>query len=166
MFGIAVLPLPVDPEEREDVVLWTTGSGWAAIEPATFCSPEMASAAVDLGSAAAWTLGPSGVPVSRAEYRLGIGPGTVLTQTTTITGTVSFDPSTVEYFKLELGAGESPTEWITVGDTHREFMVNGPIEVLDAAALPVGPYILRLVLVGKDGNFIQPPHSVPIVIGR
>jgi hypothetical protein len=165
-YAIAVLPLPIDPDEREDVAMWATQTGWAAVEPSTFCSPEMAASAIDLGSAGAWTLGPSGIPIARAEYRLGITPGTVLTETVTLTGTVSFDPSTVEYYKLELGAGEVPTEWITVGDTHREFLVNGPIEVLDAAALPAGPYVVRLVLVGKDGNFIQPPHSVPIVIGR
>ena len=61
--------------------------------------------------------------------------------------------------------GRQPTEWITVGDVHRQSVVDGPIEVLDAGSLPPGDYILRLVLVKNDGNFLNPPHSVPIRIG-
>ena len=35
-----------------------------------------------------------------------------------------------------------------------------------ADALPQGDYTIRLVLVGRDGNFFGRPHQVPITIGR
>jgi hypothetical protein len=165
-FAVAVLPLPVEPSDREQVQLWAAEHGWAAVEPSTFCSEPMASAAADLGSGAAWSLTGDNRYVPRAEYRLGIAPGTVLTQTTALTGTVMFDPNVVEYYKVELGAGRDPREWITIGDVRSDFVSGGRLQVLDAPSLPVGEYIVRLVLVGKDGNFIQPPHSVPISVAR
>ncbi len=166
MAAIAVLPLPADTAEREAVVLWAAQRGWVALEPTAFCSSEMAASAIDLGSAAAWTVGGDGRAIPRAEYHLAIAPGTVLTQTTALTGTVRFDPALVEYYKIELGAGRVPQEWITIGSTRTDFVIGGRLQVLDAPSLAVGEYVVRLVLVGKDGNFIQPPHAVPIVVGR
>jgi hypothetical protein len=164
-YAVAVLPLPQDERERQDVQEWAARSGWVALEPSTYCSPEMLAGAMDLGSGV-WTVDGEGRPKNRVEYRLGIAPGTVLTRTVMLTGTVQFDPNLVEYFKVELGRGETPTEWLTVGDTHQEFVINGPLEVIDPAGLAPGPYVVRLVLVGKDGNFIQPPHAVPILVSR
>lgn len=80
-----------------------------------------------------------------------------------IVGTAVFDPARVVYYKLEIGAGDFPTEWLTLGDIHTESVTNGVLEMLHADALPQGRYILRLVLVGIDGNFL-PPYQVPITI--
>jgi hypothetical protein len=101
-----------------------------------------------------------------SEYRLNLSPGTLLSSRTTLTGTVRYNPNDVEYYKVELGMGQQPREWITLGDVHREMVVDGPIEVLDAPSLPIDDYIVRLVLVKKDGNFLDPPYSVPIRVGR
>ena len=85
---------------------------------------------------------------------------------TELTGTVQYDPNIVDYFKVEFGPGQEPREWFTLGSTHKGPVVNGILEVLDAASLPPGPYVIRLVLVKRDGNFLGAPHSVPIEIGR
>ena len=66
------------------------------------------------------------------EYRLGISPGAVVTARTTLTGTVRYNPAQVDYYKVELGRGTQPREWITLGDVHRDPVVDGPIEILDA----------------------------------
>ena len=79
-----------------------------------------------------------------------------------IIGTAAFDQRVV-YYKLEIGPGDIPTEWLTLGDTHDQNVVDGQLETLHADALPPGPYVLRLVLVRNDGNFL-PPYQVPITI--
>jgi membrane peptidoglycan carboxypeptidase len=163
--GVAALPLPTDEQERLDVIEWAQGR-WAALEPWEPCTDEMVAAALPAGA-----IGPAGdalfgVSAVATEYRLGIAPGTVITQSTVLTGTVSYNPADIEYFKVELGAGAAPSEWITLGDIHHGFVTNGPLEVLDAGALAPGEYIVRLVLVRRDGNFQRPPHAVPIRIGR
>jgi hypothetical protein len=80
-----------------------------------------------------------------------------------IVGTASFDPADVQYYKLEIGSGWSPTSWTTFGTTHAQSVVNGVLESLQANALSPGDYVIRLVLVRHDGNF-PTPHSVPITI--
>ncbi len=80
-----------------------------------------------------------------------------------IMGTAIFTPSQVQYYKLEIGAGEAPTVWLTLGDIHSESVEDGVLEYLHADALPPGPYVLRLVLVRYDGNY-APPYEVPITI--
>lgn len=82
-----------------------------------------------------------------------------------IVGTAQFDPAQVQYYKLEIGLGRSPVEWITFGTTHSQPVSNGVLEQLHADALAPGDYIIRLVLVGRDGNFAGRPHQVPIRIG-
>jgi hypothetical protein len=82
-----------------------------------------------------------------------------------VMGTAQFDPSQIAYFKLEIGSSWSPTEWVTFGTTHSSPVASGVLEQLHAAALPPGAYVIRLVLVGKDGNFAGTPHHVPIRIG-
>jgi membrane peptidoglycan carboxypeptidase len=167
--AVAVLPLPADEDERAFVVEWAQANGWIAIEPTTPCTGEMAAAALPPGSlpgAAGALLGAgSGLPaVTRAEYRLNLVAGSTLRARTVLTGTVAYNPAEVEYFKVELGAGREPSEWITLGDVHREQVAGGPLETLDAPSLPAGDYIVRLVLVKTDGNFLIPPYSVPIRI--
>lgn len=173
---VAVLPLPpenVGPRggpERRLVVEWAAENGWSALEPTGTCTPEMVAAALEHGTLPGYAEGvldPETLAlVTGNEYRLNLSPGAVLTARTTLTGTVRYNPSSVEYFKVELGRGTEPTEWITLGDVHRDMVLDGPIEVLDALSLPVDDYIVRLVLVKTDGNFLNPPFSVPIRIER
>ena len=83
-----------------------------------------------------------------------------------IMGTAQFDPAQVQYYKLEIGNGRSPTEWTTFGTTHNQPVANSVLEQLHADALPAGDYVIRLILVGNDGNFVGSPHAVPITIVR
>ncbi len=167
--SVAVLPLPADEEERRFVLEWATKNNWGALEPSQLCSNEMIEAALAPGSLpGSEILFDGNVGQGRrgqAEYRLGIAPDTRLDARTVLTGTAVFDPSEIEYFKVELGPGREPSEWITLGDVHRQSIVDGPMEVLDAASLAPGDYIVRLVLVKTDGNFLNPPYSVPIRVG-
>jgi hypothetical protein len=172
--SLAVLPLPEnDEEEARHILEWAGASGWRALPPVEPCSPEMIAAAMDPGALGTvsvdgvytGTLASAPLP-SHAQARLNLAPGSTLTGRTVLTGTVRYDPAQVEYFKVELGRGRPPSEWITLGDVHREQVQDGLLEVLDAPSLPEGDYLVRLVLVGKDGNFLGEPHSVPLVIGR
>jgi len=167
--AVAVLPLPVDEEERAKVVEWAAGNGWAALEPSAPCTPEMADAALAPGSLpgpdAILAAGGAVAMPTTARYSLNLAPGARLSARTVLTGTAVFNPDEIEYYKVEFGPGEQPVEWITVGDVHANSVPDGPLETLDAASLAPGPYVVRLVLVKRDGNFLHPPFSVPIVVG-
>ncbi|MBN1120014.1 MAG: PBP1A family penicillin-binding protein [Anaerolineae bacterium] len=83
-----------------------------------------------------------------------------------IIGTAIFDPAEIQYYKLEIGPGEFPTEWITFGGVHTEPVEDGVLEELHADAsdvFPPGPYVVRLVLVRQDSNYLT-PFTVPITI--
>lgn len=170
---VTVLPLPEDVpgssigEERRFVVEWARANGWAPLAPTEPCTQPMIDAAMVAGSLPGF--GSPGVvvtPTLGVSYRLNLRPEALLTARTVLTGTVSYNSAEIEYFKVELGAGRQPMEWITLGSTHAGPVVDGTIETLDAPSLPAGDYIVRLVLVKKDGNFLDPPYSVPIRIGR
>ncbi len=80
-----------------------------------------------------------------------------------IIGSANFNPSEVQYYKLEIMSVASPTSWTTFGSTHRNSVTNGHLETLHAYSLPPGDYNIRLVIVRNDGNF-PPPFTVPISI--
>jgi hypothetical protein len=82
-----------------------------------------------------------------------------------VVGTANFDPTKVQYYKLEIGSGRSPTSWTTFGTTHSQRVSNGVLETLQAGALPPGDYVIRLIIVGNDGNF-PAPYSVPVTVVR
>jgi hypothetical protein len=81
-----------------------------------------------------------------------------------IVGTVDFSSSEISFFKVEIAYASNPGEWITLGETHSDPVVNNTLETLVAAAFPPGEYFLRLVVIMKDGNNVGEPHVVPIVI--
>lgn len=80
-----------------------------------------------------------------------------------IVGTADFDPANINFYKIELGIpNDNDVQWVTLGDTHRDPVVNGPLEMLHADALPPGDYFLRLIVVQQDGNYVGEPHTIPI----
>ncbi|MBN1429747.1 MAG: PBP1A family penicillin-binding protein [Anaerolineae bacterium] len=81
-----------------------------------------------------------------------------------IIGTVTFNPDLIMFYKLEIGEGETPTSYITLGQTHTEQVVDGQLEMLHADGLPPGKYVLRLVLVARADAGTLPPFEVPITI--
>lgn len=83
-----------------------------------------------------------------------------------IVGTADFDPQVVQFYKIELGIPreDGNYDWVTLGDTHNTPVINGPLEMLHADALPPGNYLLRLIVV-KDSNYVGEPHTIAITIG-
>jgi hypothetical protein len=92
-------------------------------------------------------------------------PGQRVTGNVPILGTVLFDPNQVSHYVLEISAGLDPTEWTSLGSTHSEAVRAGLLEQLNTEIFAPGDYMLRLVLVGFDGNAVATPYSVPITIG-
>lgn len=81
-----------------------------------------------------------------------------------VVGTADFDPQQVQFYKVEIGAGEAPQTWTTIGETHRAPVVNGQLETLLADAFEPGTYSLRLVVVTLDGNHVGEPHQITVSI--
>jgi hypothetical protein len=80
-----------------------------------------------------------------------------------IVGTADFDPTKVQFYKLELGMGDLQNpEWVTLGEARNQPVANGNLEMLHADALPPGDYLLRLVLVRWDGNYVGEPHTIQL----
>ncbi|MCP4427870.1 MAG: hypothetical protein GY803_25585 [Chloroflexi bacterium] len=174
----ARLYLPVPPHYPDEVRarLWARGTGYR-MAPPTVCpfaassSASTASGGTNSGSADGSAAGDSSAvsapAPAGASYRI-TSPttGQQVSGLVQIMGTAQFDPAQVQYYKLEIGNGRSPTSWTTFGVTHTQPVVNGVLEQLHADALPAGEYVIRLILVGQDGNFIGSPHSSPITIVR
>ncbi len=77
-----------------------------------------------------------------------------------VIGTADFDPTVVQFYKLELGIPEGDNiNWVTLGDTHNTPVVNGTLEMLHADALAPGDYFLRLIVI-KDSNYVGEPHMI------
>lgn len=161
------LYLPVPPHYPDEVRarLWAQGTGYV-MAPSTVCTgPITAYSGSSTSSSSSSSSGSGSGPSPGSSYRI-TSPtaGQRLQGMTPIVGTAQFDPAQVQYYKLEIGNGRSPTAWTTFGTTHSQPVSNGVLEQLQADALPAGDYVIRLVLVGQDGNFVDEPHYVPISI--
>lgn len=122
------------------------------ILPVENCSEELLAVARDPNIPAVWriTSPKSGDSVS------GVIP---------IIGTAEFDPQKVQFYKLELGMGDLQyPQWVTLGETRNTPVINGTLEMLHADALPPGDYLLRLIVVQWDGNYVGEPHTVTLTI--
>ncbi len=126
------------------------------IEPGVSCPPEL----VEEAAQAAVTFD----PLTGASYAIDEpDPDEEVYGVLPIIGTAVFDPDSILYYKIEIGAGEAPDEYVTLGETHDQPVTNDVLEYLHADALPPGPYVLQLVLVRRDGNTL-PPYQVRITI--
>jgi membrane peptidoglycan carboxypeptidase len=163
------LPLPPFYPDEVRARIWAQGTGYR-MAPPTICSATLARAASGTGGGGDDTAvsppGQSAPPVVNQSYHISSpSSGQQLNSLTPIRGTAQFDPARVQYYKLEIGQGTNPGDWVTFGTTHSQPVVNGVLENLQADALPPGPYVIRLILVGHDGNYVGPPHQVAITIG-
>jgi hypothetical protein len=86
------------------------------------------------------------------------------TQQIDVVGTAAFSPDQAAYYKVEIKGGQW-AEFATIGDVNNPRnqggVTNGVLESLPAYAVPPGDYILQLVIVGRDGNWLQAPYQVP-----
>jgi hypothetical protein len=104
-------------------------------------------------------------PNRTAVYRItSPAQGAAVSGVMPIVGTADFDPQVVQFYKIELGIPNGDNvDWVTLGETHSQPVVNGPLEMLHAEALPPGDYFLRLIVV-KDSNYVGEPHTITITI--
>ena len=160
------LYLPAPPyypdEARARLWLRRYGGGYR-MAPTTVCPAEVVRVARGEGGNAQ-SGGEFAPAPTTATYRIRApGAGDEVNGLVQIVGTASFDPADVQYYKVEIGHGLSPSTWTTLGTTHREPVSNGVLEELHADALPPGDYVLRLIIVRNDGNY-PAPFTVPIRI--
>jgi membrane peptidoglycan carboxypeptidase len=178
--GVAVrLFLPIPPFYPDEVRarLWAQQNGYS-MAPPSVCPTAVASQYRGSGSfgdgqggdgqggdgQSISGSGESGAPTGGSAWRItSPASGEQVSGLVSILGTASFDPAAVQYYKLEIGSGTSPTSWTTFGSIHAAPVTNGVLESLHADALAPGPYVIRLILVRNDGNYAA-PYSVPVTI--
>jgi LysM repeat protein len=80
----------------------------------------------------------------------------------TVMGTATHED--FAFYKLEYGAGSSPTDWSWFAGGEQP-IVNGPLGVFNTGGLPCGTYTIRLVVVDDTGNY-PTPCQVTVTIVR
>jgi hypothetical protein len=68
-----------------------------------------------------------------------------------------------QYYKLEYGAGANPAVW-SYFDGGDRAVQGGRLGTLNAGALARGTYAIRVVVVDRTGNFVDPPCQTVVVI--
>jgi 1A family penicillin-binding protein len=139
------------------IAIWARNWAYAngvPIEPGDLCSPELLASVATLADEG------TGATYSISQPHR----GQPLSGIVQIIGTAAFDPEQIIFYKVEIGAGETPSEWITLGETHTDPVTNGILETLNADAFPPGQYVLRLVLVRRVDAGMLPVFEVPITI--
>ncbi len=159
------LYLPIPPFYPDEVRarLWSQGRGFQ-MAPPTVCPISSVRTAAEPNNSNGGG-GPAGGAVPATGFGISSPTsGQRVSGLVPIMGTAQFDPAQVSYFKLEIGSSWSPTEWTTFGTTHNQPVSNGVLEQLHADGLPPGNYVIRLILIGADGNHFGQPHHIPITI--
>lgn len=134
---------PPDPADAVRAENYARGAGYAFL-PTIACSPELIGAVGGASIVTAFISSPA--------------PGQMIPSADTqVIGTASFAPGQVAFYKVEIIGGPWG-DWATIGSTHSDSVVNGVLEVI--GALPSGQYAIQLVVVGNDGNYVQPPYRV------
>lgn len=142
---------PEDEEEQAKVREWALRHGWPVLIE-NLCVGE-------------GIVLPGG-EVINATWRIkSPSSGDVITTTVPIIGTANFSHDQVLFYKVEWGRGEEPSEWITMGQTHKQPVIDNQLEVWHAEGFPPGQYSLRLVLVKTDGNEL-PAYKVTVSVER
>ncbi len=88
-------------------------------------------------------------------------PGEFINGAVPIMGTAQFSPEQAWFFKLEI-IGGSFGSWTDIQDVRYDSVVNGQLGTLPA--LPSGNYVLKLAMIGTDGNVLQAPYEVPFSV--
>lgn len=90
------------------------------------------------------------------------GVGQVVTGSVQFVGTANVE--NLDYYKLELGVGESPDQWAFLF-SRQEPVVNGTLGSWNSGTVPPGVYTIRLVVVDRTGNY-PPPCQVTLKVER
>jgi len=171
--GATRLYLQIPPHYPDEVRarMWARGTGFR-MAPATVCPmrslefPDSANAQSTQSNTIRESSGaPVAAPASGNYYILAPSVGSQVNGIVMVHGTALFEPTQVQHFKVEIGAGTNPTEWQHVNEAGALPISNGTLAQLNASDFAPGDYTLRLALVGQDGNLVGEPHDVPIKIG-
>ncbi len=171
--GTTRLYLQIPPHYPDEVRarLWARGTGYR-MAPATVCPmssldfPDSANAQPTQSNTIRESSGaPVAAPASGNYYILAPSTGSQVNGIVMVYGTAMFEPTQVQHFKVEIGAGANPTEWQAINEAGTLPISNGTLAQLNASDFAPGDYTLRLALVGHDGNLVGEPHDVPIKIG-
>lgn len=163
------LPIPAFYPDEVRARLWAEryGGGYQ-MAPPTACPVNVARGASGTGGNTAGSSGSASTAGGSSSSGGGAGSyisspaaGAQLSGSVPILGTANVEG--MQYYKLEIGSGASPSSWTTFGSTHNQPVSNGTLETLQASGLPPGDYVIRLVVVMQDGNFSN-PYSIPITI--
>lgn len=68
-----------------------------------------------------------------------------------------------QFYKVELGVGESPDAWHSLGPISKSPVNSGVLEEFDSTSVPNGTYWLRLTVVDITGNY-PTPCDVRVVV--
>jgi|YNPNPStandDraft_1061719.scaffolds.fasta_scaffold27548_2 hypothetical protein len=116
------------------------------------------------------TLGPAATPTPAVQSPRCGDPRAVITApgiNAVVSGMVPIFGTAVherfQYYKLEYGAGANPSVW-SYFDGGDQPVQNGRLGTLNAGALAPGTYAIRIVVVDRTGNFVDPPCQTVIVI--
>ncbi len=140
---------PRNPESLKPAHEWAQANN-IAILPIATCTEEILAEGLE-GQTAVWRI------TAPAD-------GDTISGNVPIVGTASFDPSVVEFYKIELGIPNgSDIQWLTLGETHNTPVVNGVLEMLQAEGLAPGVYFLRLIVI-QDSNYVGEPHQIQITV--
>lgn len=88
-------------------------------------------------------------------------PNAIISGTIAIQGTANH--AQFQFYKIEYGLGEAPTDWHSIGGIVRTPVMGGDLMVFNTVSLPNGVYWLRLTVVDITGNF-PAPFDVRVVI--
>lgn len=141
---------PRNPESLKAAHEWAQANN-VALLPTAVCNEELLALARDPNRVAVYRISSP----AQGDSVSGIIP---------IMGTADFEPGVVQFYKVELGIPNgNGVDWLTLGETHSQPVVNGPLEMFHAEALPPGEYFLRLIVV-KDSNYVGEPHTISITV--
>ncbi len=138
---------PLDPADSAQAESYARSAGIPFL-PTIACSQDLINMA---GSAS---------PVVTA-YIASPASGQVISGPFDIIGTAQFSPEQADYYKIEIIGGPF-AGWTTVNNIHTNSVVNGVLESLPA--LSPGDYQFQLIVVGRDGNYVQPPYQIGITV--
>ncbi|MFQ5595316.1 MAG: transglycosylase domain-containing protein [Anaerolineae bacterium] len=140
---------PEDEDEQAKVREWALRHGWPVL--------------IDNLCVGEGIVLPEG-EIINATWRIkSPSSGDVISSTVPVIGTANFSHDQVLFYKVEWGHGEEPSEWITMGQTHKQPVISDQLEVWHAEGFPPGQYSLRLVLVKTDGNEL-PAYKVTVTV--
>jgi penicillin-binding protein 1C len=135
---------PPDPADAIRAEQFARNNGIPFL-PTIACSPELLSAASGPVIVTAFITVPANGQVFSSADAI------------QIVGTAQFSPEQAQYYRVDIIGGQF-SDWATIHDIHRESIVNNVLESLPP--LPPADYQIQLVVVGNDGNYVQPPFQV------